>query len=207
MRPRPPLAVIDRGAGFTTIELLIAMMILSLITIPLLSSFALGLGQTAANEQKTANSSDAQILSDYFVDDVASSDEVLAPANPVPTAAAAMQCGGSSVVLTLDWTDGTIHRYVDYGLVTNTLAGGDLHVPVYSLRRYYCEGSATGPVLSSQIMARTLGSATVTPMCDGSPCSVGPTRPLTVSFTLAELGRNTEPSYTFTVTATRRVST
>lgn len=194
-------------AGFTAIELIIAIVILGIITLPLLSAFVLGIGTSSEANQRTQNSADAQLLSAYFESDVASSDTV----NSSPS----FTCGDSGTsVVTFDWDAGSgVHRYVAYLATVNTTASTDLGGTAWTLTRDYCT-SPNGPVLTSYSLANTL-NAVPQPTCDGATCGTSST-PSTVSMTISEFTRKGSniPTCTsdttcvnYTLQATRRVAT
>src|SRR2546430_1546620 len=112
--------------GFTLIEVVIVMIILGIIIAPLASAFYLGIGTATTSGQDVGNSADAQVLSAFFADDVAS-------ANAVSTDAA---CGGNNTVIQFRWQDGTLERRVAYTVSADSGAAGSLHVAsAYQLTR------------------------------------------------------------------------
>lgn len=184
--------------GFTVIELLIAMLIMIVIMTPLATAFVLGLATTRNGEEDAANSSDAQLLASFLDIDVASAETVATTSN----------CGGPDSVLEMSWTDGALKQYVAYRAVADPARQTELRLttPVYDLERAVCS-SSTGPVQSTQTIARTL-SAKPTVTCDnGAPCTATPRR-ITLTATayskqISDLGSST--TFTFGVTAARRV--
>src|SRR5438270_13768050 len=99
------LASMPANDGFTLLELVIAVLILGIITLPLLSAFVLNLGATAEANQRTQDNSDAQLLSQSFERDVAAAENI-AVSNPLTsTTKAPAVCGGAgNVVVRFDWT-------------------------------------------------------------------------------------------------------
>jgi Tfp pilus assembly protein PilE len=206
----------SREAGFTAVELVISIVILGIIMVPLATSFVLSLGTTAEANQRTINSSDVQLVTTYFSTDVASSEGV-AVSSPLTTSTSApSSCGEAGhVVMRLDWVgDSTTHRYVAYVVEPNDDPNSDLNnVSVFKLVRVYCENNGgAGPLLATATLSNTL-SAEPQLQCDGSPCPTGNApaaispSPLQLSLTLVDYGRkSTDPKTSFTVQATRRVT-
>src|SRR5690349_12332048 len=89
----PSQAALRRESGFTAIELVIATVILGIIMLPLASAFILSIGTTREANQRTQNSSDAQIFSTYFSTDVASADSVAVSKPLTSTTLAPSSCG------------------------------------------------------------------------------------------------------------------
>jgi hypothetical protein len=182
--------------GFTTIELIISLLVLGLIVGPLTASFVLGIRTAQSVGGSETDSSDAQIAASYFEDDADSAD----------TVSTAASCGGPNTVVQFDWIDGAVHRYAAYVYAPDASAAADLHVSTaYSLQRRYCEASS-GPVVQTLRLARALSLVPVA-HCDGGSCAAAP-KPNTVTLDVTELpGRSTDLAYSFTLTGTRRVTT
>ena len=180
--------------GMTIIELLIAMMILTILIAPLATSFVIGLTTTQRTDQDVTNSADAQLLTLYFDSDVASSEQVTT----------STACGGSGTVVQFEWNDGSSSQLAAYRTTRDAAAETALGAPsVYRLERVLC--SAPGSVVSTHLLARSL-SAVPGVLCDGSPCSASST-PRAVSLPLDQLGRTaSDDRFTFTLTATRKVT-
>jgi prepilin-type N-terminal cleavage/methylation domain-containing protein len=182
--------------GFTIIELVIAMMILLVITVPLVASFVLGIQTGVASQQDVTNSADAQLVGYYFDVDVSSA-ESTSPSSP--------SCGGTGTVLELRWTDGGTTR-VAYRVLADPQRQAELQsaTPLYRLERVKCAGGGNDVTA----LARTL-SEVPAPQCDGAPCTDGQT-PRVIDLQLKE--RSTQQSdlaaptvFTFGVSATRKV--
>lgn len=178
----------------TIIELLIAMMILTVLIAPLATSFVIGLTTTQRTDQDVTNSADAQLLTLYFDSDVASSEKVTTSTT----------CGGSGTVVQFEWNDGSSSQLAAYRTTRDAAAETVLSVPsVYRLERVLC--SAPGNVVSTHLLARSL-SVIPGVLCDGSPCPASST-PRGVSLPLDQLGRTaSDDRFTFTLTATRKVT-
>lgn len=186
----------EAQAGFTLIELVISMLILGMIIAPLASAFTLNFQTTTEAKQRVSNSADAQLLTSFFSDDVASSEKV-------DTTAAG--CAGGSPTLELPRADGTL---IDYLVTPNTDAQTELNVsPVYQITRVSC-ASAGGAPTNTLILSTSL-RAQPTLKCDSATCAAGSSKPLIVTLDVDDIGRPaTDPSqdYQFTVTGTRRVT-
>lgn len=208
----------ERDSGFTAIELIISTVILGIITLPLLSAFVLGIGTSAESNQRTLNSTDAQLLSTYFASDVASSDSVSVSRPLTSTSNAPFTCGlTADVAVSFDWVASpAVHRYVAYVVQHNTDAEADLigGGSVYKMSRVYCENnSGSGPVVTSYDLANTL-TAEPQLKCDGALCPTGDApsgispAPSSVSLTITEYGRKaSDPTTSYTLQGTRRVTT
>lgn len=189
--------MINKEDGFTLIELMIAVMILIVITVPLINSFALGVKASSGSSQDVTNSADAQTLGYFFDIDVSSAETVS------PTSGS---CGGTGSVLELTWTDGGA-VVVAYRAVTDAARQAELQLStaVYRLERVQCSGGTS----TVTIIGRTLLSApTVT--CDAATCAASST-PRRVQMSVQE--RSTQESdllstttFSFGVTAVRKVT-
>lgn len=180
--------------GMTIIELLIAMMILTILIAPLATSFVIGLTTTQRTDQDVTNSADAQLLTLYFDSDVASSERVTTTNT----------CGGADTIVQFEWNDGSSSQLAAYRTSRDTAAETLLGAAsVYRLERVLC--SAPGNVVSSHLLARSLSMIPVV-SCDGSACPASST-PRLVSLPLDQLGRTaSDDRFTFTLTATRKVT-
>lgn len=191
-------AVAHDDDGFTILELIIAMLIMGVVLAPLATAFFITVGTTKTTSQTVKDSSDAQLLSSFFADDVASAD----------TVSRATSCGGANTVVQLQWIDGAITRQVAYVTVEDTATETELHVaPVYRLNRVTCD--APGATTTNPV-ARSLSVLPVL-RCDAATCPVGAAKPRSVSLQLDEYGAQSEGQapdahYVFTVQGTRRVN-
>lgn len=189
----------ERGDGFTIVELMVAMMIMLIITVPLVTSFVLGIRTTAEAQQDVTNSADAQVVAAFFDIDVSN-------ARTVATTSSCGAGAGRQVVLALTWQDGGAVQTVAYVTEQDAAIAQELGVAsAFVLERVEC-GAASG----SSVVARQLVGAPVL-RCDGSIGCPSAT-PRTVSLELVEHSRlltDTGPSeeYSFRVSATRRVTT
>lgn len=176
--------------------MLIAMIILGIILVPLTTSFVMGLGTAARSQQDLTNSTDLQAFAAFFSNDVGNADIVKTGSAP---------CGASgTAVVEFDWTDGTADNIAAYVAVEDTTMESDLHrTPVYRLDRVTCvDGSNTAQL----VLARSVSAIPVA-QCDGSPCTSNST-PLQVALPVDEYGAAvSDPHFTFTANATRRVTT
>ena len=195
--------------GFTLIELMVAMAIIAVVTVPLGNVVIVYLRTSDGTAARMAESNDAQISAAYFARDVASvgvrgsaSPHVLQQsvdsANsatwPYPCAAT-----GTTPIVRFAWDD----YAAGPGLATQrrvayVLAGGGTE-----LRRLACSGSAA-PV-SNVALAHDLDPSTAPTLSCSTPCAASPAVPATVSLTLSiKDPRNRGSAYTITLTGQRR---
>jgi prepilin-type N-terminal cleavage/methylation domain-containing protein len=173
-------------AGFTLVELLVAIVILGIIAVPLGASAFLGLRTADETSNRFASSNDAQLLSIWLPPDVQSagnqSGDVVTSGNT--------ECSGVTNVLRLRWreTQGTTNTYVAaYAVSLNANTG------VYELKRYFCVNSGAS---TTHVVARNLASATA------ATATVATTK---VSVTVTSKGTATSPSgYVYSVSGYRR---
>jgi prepilin-type N-terminal cleavage/methylation domain-containing protein len=121
----------DEG-GFTLIEMMIAIGVLSIVIVPLIGSFLMGILETSSAEERTADSVAAQLASSYLISDIESS-ETISFGSPVCAASGtsllsmtwnAPSATGSTLVLTpykVDYVDQVVsgrhelHRWICIG--------------------------------------------------------------------------------------------
>ncbi|HEY3260018.1 MAG TPA: prepilin-type N-terminal cleavage/methylation domain-containing protein [Pseudonocardiaceae bacterium] len=194
--------------GFTLIELIVAVAIITVITAPIGGVLVIYLRTSDATAARMTESNDAQLTAGYFARDVASVgvrqsaspyalrqsvDTSNSAAWPYPCAAA-----GTTPVVRFAWDDypggpGSATQL----RVAYVLAGGGT-----KLRRLACAGSAT-PV-SDVTVARDLDAATAPTVTCSTTCTAGAV-PATVSLTLTiKDQRNRETAYSITLTGQRR---
>lgn len=186
----------DGDSGFTLIELVISVLILGVIIAPLASAFTLNFQTSSEAKQRISNSADAQLLTSYFSDDVASSEKV----DTSPTG-----CAGGSPFVELPRANGVL---VDYIVTQNAEAEAELNfTPIYQVTRVTC-GSAGGSPTTTLTLSTSLRSQP-TLKCDSVSCPNGSSKPLIVTLDVDDVGRpvtDTAQDYVFTVTGTRRVT-
>jgi prepilin-type N-terminal cleavage/methylation domain-containing protein len=190
----------EQDAGFTAVEMVIAMLILGIIIVPLLSSYVLGIGTVAQSNATTNDSADTQNLSSFFVNDVASAYR----------ASTAGGCGSDTVVKFELGKAGSNASpfYVAYGATEDGGAEASQHIsPIYNLTRYTCD--ASGATVDSTLVASELTSPP-TLTCAGlsvANCDATSRKPTLVSLAVTEWGRNqADTTYSFTISGTRRVT-
>ena len=133
-------------AGFTLIELLIACLILPLIVGAVSFSFILIISQHKTVGASIADSSDAQVLSAYYVQDVQAAQEVTTDAE------GSGQCGpaGAFQLLGLEW--GGYGPGVQQYQTVVSYDSVQTEPGTYSLVRYYCSsGPSPTPSLTTTV--------------------------------------------------------
>jgi prepilin-type N-terminal cleavage/methylation domain-containing protein len=170
-------AAASKESGMTLVELLIVLTILLIIVVPMASVLTVGLIIPAQEQQRLADTGDAQLLQSFFVNDVQS-------ASTVDTSGINGSCSNSSTLLQLTDTNyvtttSTVVRTIDYA----PDATGR------NLIRYYCDGST-----SNQVTVIT-SPQQATFACTTATCSVN----------VIETGNaQGAKSYQVTLSATRR---
>jgi prepilin-type N-terminal cleavage/methylation domain-containing protein len=201
--------------GFTLVELILAVLIIGVITVPLGNVVAGYLRNTDETTARLLESHDVQIASAYWAQDVAGigtrstvSPYALTPSveRAVPYASSLYPCGtaGTTPIVTLAGDDSPAPgntTLVRVAYVVQTTAGqGDLH-------RLRCSGSAA--VVSDVTVAHGLDPATPPTVACSAPtdCGAAPDVPRTVKLTLTlKDPKNRGPAYTVVLTGHRRQS-
>lgn len=187
--------------GMTLVEVLLSVTILAVIIGPIAASVMLGLMTSAGTRERVADSASSQLVSAYFMTDVQSSDTVT-----VPSPADAAPCGGTGVVLQLDWDDPA----PEPGQPTSTAVSYVERLSSDSnqreLHRVEClDGVETS---DATVVFAMVPSLPPTVTCAPSSCSATPSMPRTVSLTVTAKNASANPDaydeYTFTLQATRR---
>jgi prepilin-type N-terminal cleavage/methylation domain-containing protein len=207
--PRSPGA----DDGFTLVELILAVLILGVISVPLGDIVFAFLRNSDATTARLLESRDVQIASAYWAQDVASIG-TRSPTSPypltqsvetgVPYASSLFPCGtsGTTPVVTLAWDDSPAPddtTLVRVAYVVQTVAGqGELH-------RLRCEGSAIA--LNDVTLARGLDPSTPPEVACSTACAAAPAVPKTVKLTLSlKDPKNRDNAYVVTLTGQRRQS-
>jgi prepilin-type N-terminal cleavage/methylation domain-containing protein len=184
-----------KQAGFTLVELLVAIVILGTIVGAIGSALIVGFRTQGSTQERLEQSSDAQLLASYFGPDVQSAKKALA--SPTDTV-----CSDTGAVVRLTGKDPAVSGATDVmtSYVVATVGGER------QLRRRECRG---GSAVSDIPVVHKLGTTgTVTVTCQPA-CSSGD-EPGTVSVTVTlpdTLPAAVGPGdYTFVVTGRRRVS-
>jgi prepilin-type N-terminal cleavage/methylation domain-containing protein len=170
--------------GFTLIELLIAMVIAGIIISAIGSAMLIGLRTTFATGAELRQSGNAQLLSQYFVADIQSSDSTGLDRSPGAVTGCSTGVASGTSLLRTEWTDAS--------------AGGSDHIAAYRLEsgeihRYACTPGAAADVTT---VARDVTSATVAP-------PTGRRISMVVTVTDPDAAARTGP-FTFTVQASYR---
>jgi prepilin-type N-terminal cleavage/methylation domain-containing protein len=146
--------------GLTLIELMIAVTVLSIIMLPLISSFLLGLLESTSSRERISDSASAQLISTYLLGDVQSAEEVYSEAQ----LSAGADCATTGTPkLELKWTDPKTNEaiIVDYYSAPN---GSGSH---RELRRVSCvDGVAEDPLLLALNLDTDIFDATCAPTTD-----------------------------------------
>ncbi|MGH8985697.1 MAG: PulJ/GspJ family protein [Acidimicrobiia bacterium] len=182
-------------AGFTLVELLLAIAILGIVIVPLTGGIIVGLRTMDQTSHRYAASNDAQVLSRYLPPDVQS-------ANTGNTSSLSACTGTSNrkLQLTVNAQATTGTRIIMYWLRGPS---GDR----FELVRSVWENGAactSGPATRTTVMARDIASAsnvTATPLSGTPPAPPG----FKVSVTEAP-AQNESTGYTFAVTGRKRTT-
>jgi prepilin-type N-terminal cleavage/methylation domain-containing protein len=205
-----------RGAdGFTLVELLIAIVILGIITVPL-SNVVIGFFRSAdATTARLIESHDVQIATAYWAQDVASigtrsTTSPFALNQSVETGVAynagLYQCGAAgtpSAIVRLAWDyssgPGTTATLVRVAYVVQTFSGQT------ELHRLRCDGSAV--VVSDVTVAHDLDPSTLPALVCSTSCTASPTVPKSLTLTLTiKDPKNLGAAYVVKLTGQRRQS-
>ncbi len=170
-------------AGFTLVELLVAVAALGIIMVPLSAGIFVGFRAITSTANRLNSSTDAQLLSVYLPPDVQS-------ASAATTTASGCTGLVGTVALQLRNADNSFN-------VVYSSSGGSATLP-WKVTRYVCTtGAATKPI----VVARNVKPAVTSPVTvavTGSPMTK-------VTMTLIEASSTTDSSnYTFTVVGRRR---
>jgi prepilin-type N-terminal cleavage/methylation domain-containing protein len=196
--------------GFTLVELIIAILIIGVITVPLANIVIAYLDSTDTTTARLLESHDAQMASAYWAQDVASIG-TRSTTNPYPLTqsvetgvtfgSSRFPCGtaGTTPVVTLAWDDftgpgaSTLDR-VAYVVEQST-----------ELHRLRCNGSAA--VVSDVTVAHDLSATTAPKVTCSTSCSGAPAVPtkLTLTLTLTD-PTSTDGPYVVALTGQRRQS-
>jgi prepilin-type N-terminal cleavage/methylation domain-containing protein len=149
--------------GFTLIEMMISIGVLSIIIVPILGSFLLGILETTSSEERTADSASAQLASSFLMPDIESSETIARNSAPV--------CATSGTsLLSMTWNEptasgGTLsltEHKVDY--VERVVSGR------HELHRWHCYGL----IRNDDLVVFNLNSdnpAAFSVACDDATCA------------------------------------
>jgi prepilin-type N-terminal cleavage/methylation domain-containing protein len=199
--------------GFTLVELLLAVVLVSVITLAVGDALIGFTRNTDATIHRLAESHDAQISAAYFAQDVASigirdSDEALEQSVETRSKSKALACGvpPGHLVVRLGWDDPTTATQATQVLVSYVV---EVVAGQRQMHRLVC--SPSHGTLSDTIVVHYLGAtlpvvtctdakAQPTP-CDGSAADVP--QSVSMALSLDHVG-DPGPAYTVTLTGTRR---
>lgn len=159
--------------GFTLVELLVSLAILSILIVPMASAVMVSL-RTAAVEQRLSDSHNLQISSSYFSTDFASAHSV----QPSQRG-----CAGSEGTLRLslrikDPSSAEVDGEPEDGAIDYVLAGNEL------IRlRCLLNAAPERNVLAREVASVDFGCDAVTPVTPDAPCTAGQ-RPARLSVTV-----------------------
>jgi len=195
--------------GFTLVELILAIVIIGIITVPLGDVVIGFLRNTDATTARLLESHDVQIASAYWAQDVASVG-TRTSTSPYPLTqsvetgvaygASLYPCGaaGTTPIVTLAWDDFT-------GPGAATLVRVAYLVQASELHRIRCNGSAA--VVSDIILAHGLDPSTPPAIACSTACTAAPAVPKTVTLTLTVKDPgNPGAAYVVPLTGQRRQS-
>lgn len=197
--------------GFTLVELIIAIVIMGIITVPLGEVIYGFLRNTDATMARLLESHDVQIASAYWAQDVASIGARSATTHQltrsvetgVAYGSSPYPCGteGTTPIVTFiwdDWDDPTDPDAVTVVRVAYVVQANELH-------RLRCNGSAVA--VSDVTLAHGLDPSTPPAVACSTPCTAAPAVPNTVTLTLAlKVQGNPGDAYVVPLTGQRRQS-
>ena len=209
-RRRPDAAAGEQG--FTLIEVIVSIVLLTLITGGISAALVTSINATKGSEQRTKGTNDAQIVAAFLNKDAQAAggtdpstgvaDPSLGVKTPATiTASDQTECGWTgNLVVRFKWIDrapeATTH-IANYSVVPET----------GQLLRTICDdgGGPTPQTLANEIVA-TASPQSPFAWCDGAEGATCPTFPNTVSMRLTESNsfQATATPYTYTLTATLR---
>lgn len=202
-----------REAGFTLVELLIAIVIIGVITVPLANALMGSLRNTGETQNRLELSHDAQMTAAYFAKDVSSigvRDYTGAPDaagnlpfKPSVQLNAAYNANGNTCgtaatpaatvrFLSDNWDNSVSPATVSTDIVAYYMSATELH-------RIKCTGSAAP--LSDVVVAHNVDATTLTVTCSSTCDAVAVPQHVTIAFTLKKTG--VDP-YPVTVNGQRR---
>lgn len=189
-------------AGFTLVELLVAIAILGIIIPAIGAALVSIIHNTNATNQRFAESHDAQITAAYFANDVQS---VAVTGTVSPGSAsydtACDRAGDSSLIEFKWWQYDTTGNISSYNLVVYSTepVSGSLP-PVRLLRRRFCQGpNGVAPSLVTDVVAGHLVSGATPPAVCTSHCAGQPVNAVAMSVTESS-------GYLFAVSGVRRAT-
>jgi prepilin-type N-terminal cleavage/methylation domain-containing protein len=188
-------------AGFTLLELISAIVIMGIITLPL-GNFMIEYLQNTTNAQaRISDSHDVQIATAYFAQDVsnmgvrnASNGFDQSAWTATSSSLPASYCGsgaGNALVLLLEWS--AVNTTVVSGVTTETTPKVSSAAYVNrsgALHRLYCDTGTT--VTSDATVVHGFSSATVA--CDTTCDASTPPSTITLTLTIAATGDRVAPS-------------
>jgi prepilin-type N-terminal cleavage/methylation domain-containing protein len=175
-------------AGFTLVEMMMAIAIMAVIIVPLTGALVVSLRTTDDTSNRLAASNDAQLFSLWLPGDLQSTGNQSSDVVAAPTANT--ECSGVTNLLRLKWREtlsSTTNTYVVAYAIQQVGTGS------WRLQRYLCVngGTATTHVVARDLSGSSAGSVSVT----GTKVAV--------TLTEATTGHDPTP-YTFTVSGNRR---
>jgi len=145
--------------GFTFIELMIVLTIVPLIVGALAAGLLAVFSLQTGVQTRLSNSSDAQMVTSTFANDVQSALIITTSSSTAVTPV----CGTGTRLLGLAWNETTAHVFstvVSYASVPATFLHGQA---TYALDRFYCTGGSSSPSSVTTISYNISGSTAVTP--------------------------------------------
>jgi prepilin-type N-terminal cleavage/methylation domain-containing protein len=189
-----------RDDGFTLAELLVAITILGIISIPISVAVTTGLRSLGRSDDRADDSRSALISAAYFATDVANANTVVKND--------ANACGGGTAIVSVSWSDaangvgGAVNNKASYVYDTSVSANKKL------LRKYCANGTSTA---QTSVAGISLGSSPVVTCYDsGNVVNATCASPEWVKMVVTQApvapspDNPTPTAYTFTLEGTRR---
>jgi prepilin-type N-terminal cleavage/methylation domain-containing protein len=189
----------DREAGFTLVELLVAISILAIIATPLALGLMTGLRFVGRSDDKFNDSRSALVSAAYFAGDVASANTIVR--------ADTSACGGGTAVVSFGWSDAS----AGIGAATNNEISYVFDASTTTNKKLLRKACVNGSSMTQSAAAVSLGAAPVVTCYDaGDVVNATCSDAAWVKLVVTQKANPPTPdnptpaAYTFTLEGTRR---